>query len=255
MQKLNAAELLRDETHRAAIRKMIDGGKGHTKKLLQVASREDLAQAAEILRQRSARVLAAQQDKLSQHPPGRFATLAMERLVEKARVRLKTLWFSRDYRTASGKWAGGNEWRVTIGDTPRAYSTVTKAWSSNGKWSGSEAVFRVTVGKEFLAIPDEVHRGVLAIVTHLELMGFVDDIAVYHAAVLTQERGLQVGWKRCFICKSNGVYAPIEKTDKRNTWEAAGKHYQNQLVLEAMLAIGRAAGVPLRVRVKRRIAT
>lgn len=57
-----------------------------------------------------------------------------------------------NYKMAAGTWAGGgNSFAVTINDTPSASGTSSRAWSSNGKWTGLDAAFAVHVQRYWLS--------------------------------------------------------------------------------------------------------
>ena len=66
----------------------------------------------------------------------------------------------RHYRTAAGTWAGGRT-TVTVtvvrrGEALVASGQSTTAWSTNGKWSGRDAEIAITVGRDWLGIPEHL---------------------------------------------------------------------------------------------------
>ena|ERR1017187_353474 len=50
------------------------------------------------------------------------------------------------YRCSNSRWAGGEHWvDVEIGQAPRAVGVSKRAWSSNGKWSGTNSSARLCI--------------------------------------------------------------------------------------------------------------
>lgn len=106
----------------------------------------------------------------------------------------------RNYKTASGKWAGGNTTvNVRIGSTG-ARGESTRVWSRNGKWSGLDAELTVGVMRNWKT---EVYKRGLGeaggfVTTHVSNPQVIDGLEVLEAIWVRQGRGfgleIQRGW-------------------------------------------------------------
>lgn len=79
----------------------------------------------------------------------------MERLIEKRDAKLQKAVkavLRANYKMAEGAWAGGNNsFAIAINDQPHASGSSSRAWSSNGKWTGLDAAFAVHVQRYWLS--------------------------------------------------------------------------------------------------------
>lgn len=69
---------------------------------------------------------------------------------EALRGRLAASW---PYRRSESGWAGGNHAvSVALGDSPEAAGGSTRAWSNNGKWSGTDSHASLTITRRAVRI-------------------------------------------------------------------------------------------------------
>lgn len=104
------------------------------------------------------------------------------------------------YRRAEGRWAGGDHSVViTCEDTESATSSTSRAWSSNGKWSGMDSCHRITVRPSWdVAVPEaaRVVGGLLTLSASL-----VSD-RIYLAGWVEQGRGTAIGLHHGYLVDS-----------------------------------------------------
>lgn len=108
---------------------------------------------------------------------------------------------TRHYRCAAGRWAGGEtSVSVSLSATPDAEGCAHRVWSKNGKWSGSDVVYKVAIATLW---SKRVHAAGLAVVdalltTHARLERESDGLRVYRAAWVRQGQGYalrsEAGW-------------------------------------------------------------
>lgn len=161
-------------------------------------SRLTPAQAAEVraaVKKNNDRAVRHLRSVVSSQPP---AVRLRERIRLDVEKRVKRLVLDL-YRTSESKWAGGeNDVRVTIGREPLASGRSSRAWSRNGKWSGTNAYFSVQVmpgwKKEVWSVPDLPAAGGM-LTTHAERIS--EDC--WRASWVRQGRGFELNVESGFI--------------------------------------------------------
>jgi hypothetical protein len=111
------------------------------------------------------------------------------------------------YRTAGGRWAGGNHTvRVRIGE-PNAAASTSKAWSRNGKWSGLDSEHVLTVRQSWPAIEPSA-RVVSGLLT-LDLASVPVEPRIFVAVWVEQGRGTSLNTRHGFLVHvaNNWVHA------------------------------------------------
>jgi len=140
------------------------------------------------------------------------ARLAQERLDHLSPL-VREAWDECGYRQSESNWAGGeHEVRVRVADDrrPDCGGWADKAWSSNGKWSGSNSVHSITVRSDW---ESEVFGRGLAVVDGLftldahpvEVPDSVagDVVELYDATWAVQSKGVGVRSERGLIAVSD----------------------------------------------------
>jgi hypothetical protein len=181
---------------------------------------------------------------------------AMERLRRRLRVEVRAAvepLLDRLYKVAQSSWAGGMTTdEVTIGRTPSASGTTSRAWSSNGKWSGSNLTRRVTVMPAWRKHVQGREIGVLdgLLTTHAELALQDNDTEVYRAAWVRQGRGYELhsetGWIAYHRPSGTAYHSPGDWSQNGTTRAVRG--LRRKLKAQAIPASIREAARTERIR-------
>lgn len=100
--------------------------------------------------------------------------------------------FLERYRHSTSQWAGGeNQVTIRITDAPGASGESRKAWSSNGKWRGTNGVFHINIQpfwrQEVLPVPGLVMAGGMLTTHAREIRS-----GVWQATWIVQRRGFEI---------------------------------------------------------------
>jgi len=124
----------------------------------------------------------------------RFAAWKKARAMQAAKL------YREHYRTASGKWAGGNTsvaLRVSrLAPNCGATTRVFRVWSPNGKYSGNDLAVELTVSDRWRTLPDSLRApsGILTVWAEP-----TDSPRIWAAKWLVQGRGFETTTQDGFL--------------------------------------------------------
>ena len=205
----SASQLLRLPAGRKVIADL--GGRKYSAEADRLATRSVIAEAHAIIKDRQDRQgnrqIVAEALSPAVTPAARLAERLREERAEKRRQKEEEVELHverlvlRNYRKASGSWAGGdNDVSVGFNVTPDVQSKIYRQWSSNKKWSGNSVAHRVNVPPTWLQ--RVAYRKLACLDGLVTLDAKVDsrheDCVVYAATWIRQGKGLALrtesGW-------------------------------------------------------------
>ena len=208
--RTSAREVLAYRPAREAVADAIELGKAFTAQAERHGKRKLIVEARLILLQRQIRRNDRRiADNARNVPPGRVVRALAGRIELRRRNKLSR---TRDliaavscFRTARGKWAGGDHFTevdfIGTHGTLTARGCSTTAWSSNGKWRGKNSNHKFTVPENWI---DTVHAAGIT---------WVDNFLTLCAAVVTDPKelkGSEAAWRVTVAKQSTGFDLKIE---------------------------------------------
>jgi len=120
-----------------------------------------------------------------------------------------------NFRISGSRWAGGNhDITVAVGGCSCAGGSH-KAWSSNGKWSGNNSFFRISVPVDWRETVESAGIAVVHgnLTLRAEFVEQVETIKVYKATWVEQGRGFDLNDVSGHIADCSGVFAKGTSAD------------------------------------------
>lgn len=244
------ADLLRLTEGRAAVRRCLATGKSYSAETDALARRPVVKQALALLRTREQRAearQAAQQDM----NPDRIIRLGQTRqrerrdnLLSRTRAAVTAAAEGGLYRISQSSWAGGEHTTHVRFGIPSASGESHRAWSRNGKWSGSDSEHTFVVPETWLA--DVQERGLAVVGGMLTLaaepVDDVDGVEIFRASWVKQGRGFDLNVVHGYLARCCAVAPIVRGKDPKRAARAARKAAADDAEAQVTVAVRKARG-------------
>lgn len=157
-----------------------------------------------------------------------------DRLVARVKRAVRSALKGCDYRKSESTWAGGEHSTLIGIGGPRAEGSSERAWSRNGKWSGSNSTWQLGVSRSWLRTV--AREGIAVVDGLLTLQATQVAPGVWTANWVVQGRGVALRVERGYLVREGSeiAHGPSEKACRRTLATRRGEKLSVELTGEAL---------------------